>query len=267
MAKGLSLRSHIVLCVVALVLFPLVPSAHGEDLEIANLFKEKNLVGTIVISSRDGRKTYTHNDERARTRFVPASTFKIPNTLIALEEAAVANEKTIIKWDKKDKGLPAWNKDQSISTAFPSSCVWFYQELAKRIGRDKYVSYLGKLKYGNEQVGPELTTFWLEGDLKISATEQIAFLKRLWAESFPCRHSSYELLRKLMVVEQTPAYTIRAKTGWAQRAVPQVGWYVGYIEAGETVWFFATNIEMVKPEDSRLRQEITIEALKLKGII
>ena len=86
MTKGLSQMSHIVFCAVALVLFPLVPSAHGEDLEIANLFKEKNLFGTIVISSRDGRKTYTHNDERARTRFVPASTFKIPNTLIALEE-------------------------------------------------------------------------------------------------------------------------------------------------------------------------------------
>jgi beta-lactamase class D len=267
MTKGLSQMSHSVLCVVALVLFPLVPSAHGEDLEIANLFKEKNLFGTIVISSRDGRKTYTHNDERARTRFVPASTFKIPNTLIALEEAAVANERTTLKWDGKDKGLPAWNKNQSIETAFPSSCVWFYQEVAKRIGRDTYVSYLEKLKYGNEQVGPELTTFWLEGDLKISATEQIAFLKRLWAKSFSCKHSSYELLRKLMVVEQTPAYTIRAKTGWAQRTVPQVGWFVGYVEAGETVWFFATNIEMMKPEDGPLRHEITIETLKRKGII
>ena len=267
MTKGLSQMSHIVLCVVALVLFPLVPSAHGEDSEIANLFKEKNLFGTIVISSLDGRKTYIHNDVRARTRFVPVSTFKIPNTLIAIEEAAVANEKTIIKWDKKDKGLPAWNKDQSIETAFPSSCVWFYQELAKRIGRDKYISYLGKLKYGNEQAGPELTTFWLEGDLKISATEQVAFLKRLYAESFPFRLSSYELLRKLMVVERTPAYTIRAKTGWAQRAIPPLGWFVGYIEAGDKVWFFATNIEMMKPEDGGLRQEITIETLKLKGII
>jgi len=267
MAEGLNLTKQIMLCIVAAVLFPLVPSAHGEDSEIANLFKEKNLFGTIVISSLDGRKTYIHNDERARTRFVPASTFEIPNTFIAIEEAAVANEKTIIKWDKKDKGLPAWNKDQSIETAFPSSCVWFYQELAKRIGKDKYASYLAKLKYGNEQAGPDVTTFWLEGDLKISATEQVAFLKRIYSEGFPFRISSYELLRKLMVVERTPAYTIRAKTGWAQRAVPPLGWFVGYIEAGEKVWFFATNIDMVRPEDSRLRQEVTIEALKLKGII
>lgn len=267
MAESLNLTKQIMLCIAAAVLFPLAPSAHGEDLEIANLFKEKNLFGTIVISSLDGRTTYIHNNERARTRFVPASTFKIPNTLIALEESAVANGKAIIKWDGKDKGLAAWNRDQSIETAFPSSCVWFYQELAKRIGKDKYTSYLAKLKYGNEQAGPDVTTFWLEGDLKISATEQVAFLKRMYSEGFSFRLSSYELLRKIMVVEQAPAYTIRAKSGWAQKAVPQVGWFVGYIEAGEKVWFFATNIEIKKPEDGRLRQEITIEALKLKGII
>jgi beta-lactamase class D len=135
------------------------------------------------------------------------------------------------------------------------------------VGKEKYESYLGKIKYGNEQAGPEVTTFWLKGDLKISAFEQIAFLKKLYAKKYAFRSSSYELLKKLMVVEQTPAFTLRAKTGWAQRITPQVGWFVGHIESGVDVWFFATNIEIVKPEDSRLRQEITIKALKLKGII
>ena len=138
----------------ALLVFAIVASAYGEDSELANLFKERNLRGTIVIQSFDGAKTYICNDERANTRFVPASTFKIPNTLIALEEGAVSDEKEIIKWDGDDKGLPVWNKDQSIETAFPSSCIWFYQELAKRVGKDKYRSYLGKTKYGNEQAGP-----------------------------------------------------------------------------------------------------------------
>ncbi|MGC9965827.1 MAG: class D beta-lactamase [Syntrophobacteraceae bacterium] len=251
----------------ALLVFAIVSLAYGEDSDLASLFKDKNLCGTIVIQSLDGAKTYTHNDERANTRFVPASTFKIPNTLIALEEGAIADEKEIIKWDGNDKGLPVWNKDQSIETAFPSSCIWFYQELAKRVGKDKYKSYLGKIKYGNEQAGPEVTTFWLEGDLRISAVEQIAFLKKLYAKEYPFRSSSYELLRELMLVERTSAYTMRAKTGWAQRVTPQVGWFVGYVEAGDKVWVFATNIEIVKPEDSRLRQKVTIEAFKCKGII
>jgi beta-lactamase class D len=251
------------------VLFVLVmvSSAYGEDPDLAKLFTDRNVYGTIVIQSQDGGKTYIHNDQRANRRFIPASTFKIPNTLIALEEGAISDEKEIIKWDGNDKGLPAWNKDQSIETAFPSSCVWYYQKLAERVGKDKYKSWLQKIKYGNEQAGPDLTTFWLEGDLRISAVEQIAFLKNLCAKQYPFRSSSFELLGRVMLVERTSAYAMWGKTGWAQRVVPQVGWFVGYVEAGGKVWFFATNMEIAKPEDAGLRRQITMEALKLKGII
>jgi beta-lactamase class D len=119
------------------------------------------------------------------------------------------------------------------------------------------------MKYGNEQIGPELTTFWLEGDLKISAAEQITFLKKLYTREYPFKSSSYEALRNLMVIDRTPAYTIRAKTGWSQT----VGWIVGYVESGEKVWFFATNMDIAKLEDCHFRREIALEALRLKGII
>ena len=259
--------NHAVLAAAAFFIFALVPQAYGEDTDIANLFKEKNLDGTLVISSLDGKQVYTHNDQRARSRFVPASTFKLPNTLIALEEAAITDEKVIVIWDGTDKGLPAWNTDQSLETAFSTSCIWFYQEMAKRVGKDKYTSYMEKLHYGNGKIGPEITNFWLEGDLRISAMGQIDFLKNVYTRASPFRSSSYDLLRKLMVVEETPSYVLRAKTGWAQGIVPQVGWYVGYVEAGGQVWFFAANMEIGKPEDSALRQEITMKALRLKGII
>lgn len=253
--------------VITLLITGFISPVYGQDLELAKLLNDKNLNGTIVIASLDGGTNYIGNEERAKTRLVPASTFKILNTLIALEEGAVADDKQIIKWDGKDKGLTAWNKDQSLETAFGSSCVWFYQELARRLGKDKYEAYLKKIRFGNEQTGPELTTFWLEGDLKISAVEQVAFLKKLYKREYPFKLSSYELLRRLMVVEQTPAYTIRAKTGWAQKITPQVGWFVGYVESGEKIWFFAMNLEIAKAEDSRFRKEITLEALKVKGII
>lgn len=244
-------------------MFAFVSSAYGEDPDMAKLFHDRGLTGTIVIYSLDRGKTYIHNDERARTRFVPASTFKIPNTLIALQESAVADEKEIIKWDGRERGMPSWNKDQSMESAFSSSCVWFYQELARRVGKDKYTRWLKTMAYGNEQAGPELTAFWLEGDLKISAVEQIDFLKKLHAGEYPFVPASYEILRKLMIIETTPEYTIRAKTGWSQK----VGWIVGYVESGKGVWFFATNMEMTKMEEAPFRKEITLEALKLKGII
>ena len=247
--------------------FALVMPAYSEDSGIAKIFKDRNIIGTIVLSSLDGKIIYTHNDERAQTRFVPASTFKIPNTLIALEESAISDEHEIIVWDGTDKGLAIWNQDQTLETAFQSSCVWFYQELAKRVGKDKYTMFLHKMKYGNEQIGPEITTFWLEGDLKISANGQIAFLRQFYAKEFPFKSSSYALLKKLMVVEKTPTYKIIAKSGWAQGIIPQVGWFVGYVESAGTVWFFAMNMVIAKPEDSRFRQEVVVEALRLKGII
>ncbi len=256
----------------------------AEDPELANIFKSRNAEGTIVISSLDGKKTYIHNDARAKKRFLPASTFKIPNTLIALEERAVGGGKEIVKWDGQDKGLPAWNQDQSIETAFQASCVWFYQELAKRVGLEKYVPYLQSMQYGNGNAGPETTTFWLEGDLAISAVEQVAFLKNVYSRLFPFKASSYDLLANAMEIEKTPSYTVRAKTGWAMKPEPMVGWFVGYVETMEQVekagqaekteqektvgqvWFFATNIDILESNDTILRKEIAFEALKIKGI-
>lgn len=242
-------------------------NAHAEDANLAKLFQERNVTGTIVISSLDGTSNYIHNLPRAEERFLPASTFKIPNTLIALEERVITDEKEIIRWDGQDKGWKEWNKDQSLETAFPLSCVWFYQELAKRIGNERYLRHLQQMHYGNQRTGKEVTTFWLEGNLEISAIEQIAFLKKMYTGELPYMPWHIALLKQLMIVEKTPQYTIRAKTGWTMRTIPQIGWYVGYLEMKEETWFFATNIDIVKHGDEHFRQEISIEALRVKGIL
>lgn len=99
----------------------------AEDPDLASVFDRFNAEGTIVISSLDGQKTFVHNEVRAKMELLPASTFKIPNTLIALEHGAVGNGTEIIKWDGQIRGMDVWNRDQSIETAFPVSCVWFYR--------------------------------------------------------------------------------------------------------------------------------------------
>jgi beta-lactamase class D len=171
--------------------------AHAEDFELAELFQERGVEGTIVISSFDGKNEYIHNINRAKQELSPASTFKIPNTLIVLEEGAISNGKEIIKWDGKDKGWSAWNQDQSLETAFPLSCVWFYQELAGRVGNEKYLSHLKKINYGNQKTGSEVKSFWLDGDLKISAFDQIRFLKKLYSGNLPYKKQHLEFLKKL----------------------------------------------------------------------
>ena len=132
---------------------------NAKNSDLSKIFTEHNVEGTILISSLDGKTTFLYNKERAEKRFLPASTFKIPNSLIALKEGVISNENEIIKWDGKVRGVASWNKNHSLKSAFPVSCVWFYQELAKRIGNVKYLSFLNKLNYGNKMTGSDLTTF------------------------------------------------------------------------------------------------------------
>ncbi len=238
----------------------------AENVNLDDILTSRRLNGTVVISSLNGQE-YIGNGERAGQRLLPASTFKILNTLIALQERVVADEKEIIAWDGQDKGLEAWNKDQSIETAFPGSCIWFYQELAKRVGPERYLQHLKKTGYGNGQAGPEVTSFWLDGDLRISALEQVAFLKRLYLNELPYPGEYQDLVKRMMVVEKTDEYTIRAKTGWATRVKPQIGWYIGYVEKQDQTWFFAVNMDITESGQGRFRQEAAREALKRAGIL
>jgi beta-lactamase class D len=241
--------------------------AVAEDQVLAGLFSQQRLDGTIVISSLHNGKNFIHNDLRANQRFSTASTFKIMNTLIAIEEKAISEKDEVLKWDGHIYEIPDWNHDQTLESAFKVSCVWCFQELARRVGAEKYRSYLRKSAYGELREPFDETTFWLDGSLQISALEQINFLKKIYLRTLPFSTHSFETLRQVMLVEQTPSYTMWAKTGWATRVTPQVGWYVGYIETSKDVWFFATNIEVHDKQDLPLRQQLTHDALQAKGVI
>ena len=242
-------------------------TSFAEDNQLADLFEKKNAQGTIIISSLDGEKNFSHNDGRRDFRFSTASTFKILNSIISLEEGVISGKEAVLKWDGTLYEYHSWNSDQTLESAFRQSCVWCFQELARRVGPEKYRSYIEKLNYGQLNETFDTTTFWLDGSLEISAKEQVEFLKGIYRRSFPFSQSSYDVLKDIMIVEESGSYTIRAKTGWATRVKPQVGWYVGYVEIKDDVWFFATNIEIGSRNDLTLRKEITYESLKIKGII
>jgi len=239
----------------------------SEEQDLAKFFENQAIDGTIVISSLKTGQTFIHNDRRASIRFSTASTFKILNSLIALEERVISARNDIFKWNGHIYAYSGWNSDQTLESAFKLSCVWCYQVLARQIGIDKYKNYLQKLKYGVLSGPVNETTFWLDGSLKISAIEQVSFLKKIYQRTLPFSKRSYEVLKEIMLVEQTPTYSIWAKTGWAARVKPQVGWYVGYVKTRKDVWFFATQIEIKNKEDLTLRQKLTMDALKAKAIL
>lgn len=239
----------------------------AEDTALKTLFENETIEGTMLIESLDGKERYVYNEERARTPLLPASTFKIPNTLIALQENVVNADSTIV-WDGVERSVRAWNQNQSLKSAFKSSCVWCYQLFARTIGFEKYNEYLKKLHYGNEKATPDLEHFWLDGELRISAYEQIAFLKKLYKNDVPFHQEHIDLLKSIMIDEQGKGYVLRAKTGWAvPKDAEHHGWYVGYVESSKGVYFFATNLVISSPDELPLRKLMTLEALKKKGFL
>lgn len=254
-------------CTILLALISSVACA--EDAELGRLFANRGVNGAIVLENMDASRRYIHNEARAGQPFLPASTFKIPNTLIALE-LGVVKPGVKFRWDGKDKGIPSCNQDQSLATAFRNSCVWCYQELALRIGMDNYLKWLNLMNYGNACPAPVLTTFWLDGDLRISVMQQIDFLKKLHHRSLPFNLATFDNMRRIMLVEQRMEYQLYAKTGWAgfgQQDQKQLGWYVGYVETEKDAWFFALNMDITRPAEGAYRQQIVMEALRAKGII
>lgn len=238
------------------------------DAQIGNIFKDHDIEGGLVISSLDGSRAYIWNEKRCETPYIPASTFKIPNTLIALE-TGVADTTTLFAWDGKVRGLPAWDRNQTLKTALPVSCIWVYQEIAKKVGTKRYEKMLTEMNYGNAKPTPELTTFWLEGDLETTVHEQIDFLRQLAKNEVPgISKENQEITKELMIVRQGETYRIQAKTGlYMDPPAPQHGWYVGIVEEENNNWLFAINLHIKERSDRALRQEIVMEALRVKGII
>lgn len=234
----------------------------AQDVELENLFKKYQVEGSLVIESLNTKRIDIYDDKRADSFFSPASTFKIPNTLIALNEGVV-NKNSVIVWDKKVREFNSWNKNQTLKSAFKNSCVWCYKEFASKIGVEKYKNYLKELDYGNRKIGDDVTNFWLDESLKITAFGEIKFLKRLYANDLPFKIEDINFLKDLMIDEKKEDYTIRAKTGWEGK----YGWYVGYVETKEDVWFFALNIDTNSKDDLPKRKALTLEALKIKGVI
>jgi beta-lactamase class D len=239
----------------------------SEDAAIAGLFSKAGLDGTLLIESVNGGQRFVHNDMRSKQPFTAASTFKVFHTLIALEEGVIAGAESTFRWDGTRYGIAAWNHDQTLETAFKVSCVWCYQQLARRIGVDTYPPYLHLAHYGQLRKPFHGTEFWLDGSLTINAEQQVAFLRQVVERRLPLQAHSYDTLKSIMLSDTGPGYRLYAKTGWAARTTPGIGWYVGYVETAVDTWLFALNLDTHNAADLPLRQQIAIDALRLKGIL
>jgi beta-lactamase class D len=204
--------------------------------------------GAFVLYDLNRNRYIRYNAERCAERFIPASTFKIMNSLIGLETGVIPDENYVIQWDGTKYDIPSWNQDHTLKTAIQNSVVWYYQELARRVGKEKMQRYVDAANYGNKDIAGQIDTFWLEGGLRISADEQVEFLKRLYQGDLPFSQRSMNIVKVILVLERTESYQLSGKTGSGQRITPHEGWFVGYLESKGNVYFFATNFESASPD-------------------
>lgn len=230
--------------------------------EFKEIFDRYGVKGTFLLYDLNKEALTVYNEERADKTYLPASTFKILNSLIALETEAVKDQCEVIEWDRKRRRFDQWNQDQTLKTAFSYSTVWAYQELARRIGKKQMKYWVDKAQYGNRDISGEIDTFWLDGNLLVSPRQQLEFVEKLYKNELPFSQRNMDIVKEIMIVEQTPTYILRGKTGWLGIGVPQIGWFVGYLEKAEDVYFFVLNIDIVKTQDGNARIDITKDIFK-----
>ncbi len=208
----------------------------------------RNFSGAFVLADLNDERYIRYNPAQGAKRLLPASTFKILNSLIGLETGVIPDENYLIKWDGTQYENPAWNQDHTLKTAFQNSVVWYYQVLARRVGKEKMQHYVDAVGYGNKDIAGRIDSFWLDGALRVSADEQVKLLKRLYQDDLPFSQRSMQIVKEIMVLENTNTYQLSGKTGSGKVGATYIGWFVGYVEKTGNVYFFATNIESSSPE-------------------
>ncbi len=215
-----------------------ISSEDRKDFE--KYYNDLGYEGCIVIYNQAENKYLFFNRDKCNTRYTPASTFKVFNSMVALQTEAVVSIDEKLPWDQILRQSQHANNDHNMKSAFKYSVVWFYQEMARRVGKEKMQKFLNKVNYGNQKIGDyDIDEFWLNGTLKITPLEQVDFLREVYSGELPFKKQVIEDTKRIMIEEKTPKYKLYAKTGMSDDGS---AWYVGWYEIKDNVLFFANHI-------------------------
>lgn len=234
-------------------------------------FQDCRVTGSVLLYHLESGKWISSDSSSIHTYSLPASTFKIPNLLIALETKTIQNTDQIIPWvgatDTSRYGhRPEIYHDMSVKEAFQSSAGWVFVEFSKKIGHQRYRQILKDLNYGNQNVSDKDADFWNFGKFGVTPFQQIQLLKGLYLNQLPFAAQHMEQVRQTMLAEYTDQYKIHAKTGWTREGGINTGWWVGYVATPSGTWFFATRLFQDRKNNREdfgaCRKEITRKALR-----
>ena len=239
-----------------------------EEPAVAALFRKAGVEGTFVVLEQPSGSLRGHNRRRAEQRFVPASSFKIANALIGLSLGAVTSVDEVIPYTgDANPFMREWLQPMGLRGAMKVSNVPLFQELARRIGLPRMREAITRLNYGNEQIGGDVTSFWLRGPLAISAVEQTRFLARLARQTLPFPVRAQQQVAEITQVDAGPGWSLHAKTGWQNAPGAGVGWWVGWVQKGDQITPFALNLAMAGAADAPKRQQIGRASLQALGLL
>lgn len=212
--------------------------------DLQNAFKDIGTDGTFVMLDLKRNRVTVVNADRHTKGFLPASTFKIPNALIALETGVIKDANyPIFKWDGLKREFDVWNKDHMPASAFKASAVWVFQEIARQVTATRMRVYVSQFGYGNRNIRGNEDSFWLDGQLRISALQQIEFLERFYIGKLPVNPKNAEVVKEMMFLEKIGNATLRGKTGWIPSGDNKIGWLAGWVERGDETYIFALNLD------------------------
>jgi beta-lactamase class D len=237
---------------------------------LARRFTDDGTQGTFVGYKVEDYLVIASDVVRSGEARLPASTFKIANSLIALETGVVEDpDKDIFKWDGVVRPIEAWNKDHTMRSAIAASAVPVYQEIARRIGPERMLKFLDLFDYGNRNIGGGIDQFWLTGELRINPVQQVDFVDRLRRGVLPVGKRSQDLVRDILPVTKVGDAVIHAKSGLlgAERGEASLGWMVGWVDKGNEPTVFALNMDCPEPRLIPDRMTLTQACLKDIGAI
>jgi beta-lactamase class D len=238
--------------------------------DLAKHFTDEGTLGTFVGYKVEDYLVIASDKDRSGEAMLPASTYKVPNSLIALETGVVEDpDKDIFKWDGVKRSIEAWNRDHTLRSAIAASAVPVYQEIAQRIGPERMQKYVDLFEYGNRNIGGGIDQFWLTGDLRIDPVQQVDFLDRLRRGVLPVSKRSQDLVRDILPVTKVGDATIKAKSGLlgAEVGKPSLGWLVGWAEKGSAQTVFALNMDVREPRHIADRMKLAQQCLTDIGAI
>ncbi len=250
------------------------PNNVTKDDSLKSFFDSSKVDGCFALYDNGTGQFTVYNLSRYKdSAYLPASTFKIVNSLIGIETGRIVNEKMVIKWDgvirKHDNGdtITEWNKDLTMAEAFKVSCVPYYQEVARRIGKDTMQHWLDSIKYGNKKIGGAVDSFWLNNTLKITPDEQLGLVKKLYFNQLGFQKRTQEIVKKVMLQEDNANYKLYYKTGLGYKENGKsIGWIVGWIEENRHPYFFVLNVEGERDAPLwTIRKNILTGILKKEG--